>query len=236
MTRAQIVIEDCPGIVLARVAPLLSAWLGNDGYALGGGTVLAARWRHRVSTDIDLFTDTQNYRKNILARRDEVTAALEHLVGETGEGTVEVERGWLRVGFREGPAALMTIPRPTLTDDYTESAAGTDVPAESSAEILARKLQSRILDLGEITDRDLYDFLAAERHDPESLRRALASVTAGERASIASELRTLSPGWSSGEPVREPAWPDLARDLARRARLLFEADPDDIDSSGVRRP
>lgn len=236
MTRTRIEIHGDPGVVLARVAPLLSTWLGDDGCVLGGGTVLAARWRHRVSTDIDLFTDIQSYRERLLARRDEVTAALEHLVAETGEGTVEVERGWLRVGFREGPAALMTIPRPTLTDDYTESAGGTGIPTESSAEILARKLQSRILDLGEITDRDLYDFLAAERRDPESLRRALTSVTAGERAAIASELRTLPSGWSSGEPVRQPAWPDLARDLAPRARRLFEADPDEIESTGMRRP
>ena len=236
MTRTQIVIEGNPGIILARVAPLLSTWLGENGCVLGGGTVLAARWRHRVSTDIDLFTDIQHYREKILARRDDVTAALEHLVGGNGDGAVEVERGWLRVGFREGPASLMTIPRPTLTDDYTESAAGTDIPAESSAEILARKLQSRILELGEITDRDLYDFLAAERHDPESLRRTLASVTARERATIASELRTLPAGWSGGEPVREPAWPDLANDLARRARRLFETDPNDIGSTAGRLP
>ena len=236
MTRTQIVIEGNPGIILARVAPLLSTWLGENGCVLGGGTVLAARWRHRVSTDIDLFTDIQHYREKILARRDDVTAALERLVGGNGDGAVEVERGWLRVGFREGPASLMTIPRPTLIDDYTESAAGTDIPTESSAEILARKLQSRILELGEITERDLYDFLASERHDPESLRRALASVTAGERAAIASELRTLPAGWSGGEPVREPAWPELAHDLARRARRLFEADPNDIGSTAGRSP
>ena len=236
MTRTRIVIEGNPGIVLTRIAPLLAKWLGDDGCVLGGGTVLAARWRHRVSTDIDLFTDIRNYREKIFARRGEVTAALERLVGETGEGAVEVERGWLRVGFREGPAALMTIPRPTLTDDYTELAGDTDIPAEGSAEILARKLQSRILDLGEITDRDLYDFLAAERRDPESLRRALASVTAGERAAIASELHTLPLGWSSGEPVRDPAWPDLARGLALRARRLFEADPNDIEPTAGRLP
>lgn len=92
MTRTQIVIQGNPGIILARVAPLLSTWFGENGCVLGGGTVLAARWRHRVSTDIDLFTDIRNYRENILARRDEATAALEHLVGETGEGAVEVAR------------------------------------------------------------------------------------------------------------------------------------------------
>ena len=102
MKRAEIVIPGNPGIVLARVAPLFSSWLGEEGCVLGGGTVLAARWQHRVSTDIDLFK--------------------------------------------------------------------------------------------------------------------------AERATIASELRTLPHHWSSGEPVREPAYPDLLPDVAGRARRLFEAD------------
>ena len=147
MTRTQIVIDGNPGIILARVAPLLSTWLGENGCVLGGGTVLAARWRHRVSADIDLFTDIQRYRENILARRDEVTAALEQLVEENGYGAVELER-----------------------------------------------------------------------------------------AAIASELRTLPAEWSGGEPVREPAWPELAQNLARRARRLFEADPNDIGSTEGRLP
>ena len=222
MQRTEIDISGNPGIVLRRIAPVLSAWFGPDGYVLGGGTVLAARWQHLVSTDIDLFTDHERYQKTILSRRDEVAATLSDLVAEVGEGTVEVERGWLRVHFPEGPAALMTIPRPTIRDAYVERAQGTDVPTESTAEILARKVQSRILDLGVFTDRDLYDLLVAEQRDPEALRRVLASIAPGERAAIANELRALPHNWSSGEPVREPAHPNLLRSLARRTRTLFE--------------
>lgn len=225
MERGQIVIAGNPGIVLARIAPLFSAWLGADGCVLGGGTVLAARWQHRVSTDIDLFTGHERYQDAIMRRRNDVTATLEGLVAEAGEGAVEVERGWLRVHFPEGPAALMTIPRPTIRDAFPESVEGTRIPTESTAEILARKLQSRILELGVFTDRDLYDLLVAQRRDPDALRRVLTSVTDSERATIASELRSLPPHWSSGEPVREPAWPDLLRNLAPRARRLFERDP-----------
>ena len=228
MKRAEIVIPGSPVIVLARVAPLFSSWLGEDGCVLGGGTVLSARWQHRVSTDIDLFTDHERYRDRIASRREEVASELEALVAQAGEGTVEVERGWLRVHFPEGPAALMTIPRPTVRDAYTEMAHGTEIPTESSAEILARKLQSRILDLGVFTDRDLYDLLVARQHDPEALRRVLNSITKAERATIANELRTLPHHWTSGEPVREPAYPDLLPDLAGRARRMFEADLDNI--------
>ena len=228
MKRAEIVIPGNPGIVLAQVAPLLSSWLGEDGCVLGGGTVLAARWQHRVSTDIDLFTDHERYQERIASRREEVASQLEALVIQAGEGTVEVERGWLRVHFPEGPAALMTIPRPTVRDAYTEIVDGTNISTESSAEILARKLQSRILDLGVFTHRDLYDLIVARQRDPEALHRVLASITSAERATIASELRTLPHHWSSGEPVRQPAYPDFLHDLAGRARRLFEADLDNI--------
>ena len=68
----------------------------------------------------------------------------------------------------------------------------------------------------------------AQQHDPEALRRVLNSTTKAERATIANELRTLPHHWSSGEPVREPAYPDLLPDLAGRARRLFEADIDTI--------
>ena len=222
MKRAELEIPGNPGVVLARVAPTLLGWLGPGGCVLGGGTVLAARWRHRVSTDIDLFTDHQRFTERVARRREEVAAALEALVADAGEGAVEVERGWLRVHFPEGPAALMTIPRPTVRDAYVEYAQGTDILTESTAEILARKLQSRILDLGVFTDRDLYDLLVAQERDAEALQRVLASITGAERAAIASELRALPAHWSSGEPVREPACPELLHDVASRARRLFE--------------
>ena len=223
MQRAQIVIPGNPGIVLARVAPVLSEWLGLGGYVLGGGTVLAARWQHRVSTDIDLFTDLARYQSAIVSQRECVAEFLRSLVGTTGEGAVEVERGWLRVQFAEAPVALMTIPRPTIQDPYHEQVQGTDVPAESTAEILARKVQSRILDLGAFTARDLYDILVARDQDRDALRRVLASITSQERSAIASELRGLPRDWTGDQPVREPSWPELLTDLPRRARALFEA-------------
>ena len=165
----------------------------------------------------------------IANQREEVASELEALVAQSGESTVEVERGWLRIHLPEGTAVLMTIPQSTVRDPYTKVARGTEIPTEGSAEILARKLQSRILDRSVFTDRDLYDLLVAQQHDSESLRRVLASITSAERATIASELRTPAHHWSSGEPVREPAYPDLLQNLAGRARRLFEADLDNID-------
>ncbi|MDE0190174.1 MAG: nucleotidyl transferase AbiEii/AbiGii toxin family protein [Gammaproteobacteria bacterium] len=224
MTAPELAIAGNPGIVLARVAPTLLSLLGAHGCVLGGGTVLAARWGHRVSTDIDLFADHDRYQERIANRRDEASRALGAIVGQAGAGAVQVERGWLRVDLPEGPATLMTIPRPTIRDEYPETVSGTSIPTESTAEILARKVQSRILDNGVFADRDLYDLLVAAERDQEALRRVLASITVEEKAMIASELRALPRDRFISEPIREPTYPRLVPDLARRAGRLFDVD------------
>ena len=81
MKHAEIVIPGEPGVVLARVAPTFLAWLGPEGCVLGGGTVLAARWRHRVSTDIDLFTDHERFTERVVSRREKVAARAGSLGG-----------------------------------------------------------------------------------------------------------------------------------------------------------
>ena len=118
----------------------------------------------------------------------------------------------------------MAIPRPTIRDEYPEIVSGTPIPTESTAEILARKVQSRILDNGVFADRDLYDLLVAAERDQEALRRVLASITTEEKAMIASELRALPRDRSISEPIREPTYPSLVRDLAIRAGRLFDDD------------
>ena len=56
------------------------------------------------------------------------------------------------------------------------------------------------------------------------IEEATSPSNSKERATIANELRTLPHHWSSGETVRELAYPDLLPDLAGRACRLFEAD------------
>ena len=42
---------------LGWIVSFLDPWIPRSAYAIGGGTVLAARWKRRFSADIDLFTD-----------------------------------------------------------------------------------------------------------------------------------------------------------------------------------
>ena len=101
---------------------MLSTLNGYDGPVLGGKIVLASRWHHRISTDIDLLTDADRYQYRVANRMDQVLAALSRLVSESGQDTVEVEGGLLRVNVLEGFMALMTNPHPTVRDAYAEVA------------------------------------------------------------------------------------------------------------------
>lgn len=51
-----------------------------DGWRLGGGTLLAARWDHRVSTDIDLTVAEASERDVLLAQNDNLLVEPEHIV------------------------------------------------------------------------------------------------------------------------------------------------------------
>ena len=50
-------IPGRPGAVAARMFEALSAFIAPERLSFGGGTVLAARWSHRRSLDVDLFCD-----------------------------------------------------------------------------------------------------------------------------------------------------------------------------------
>ena len=80
--------------ILERLGPpLLRTW-DRDDVRIGGGTALAARWRHRRSTDIDLWVAPDLFRR---AGEDFRTLAI-----EAGAGNVRSARGWLNGIFPEG--------------------------------------------------------------------------------------------------------------------------------------
>ena len=72
--------------LLERLAPpLLRTW-DRDDVRIGGGSALAARWRHRRSTDIDLGVAPDLFRR---AGEDVRTLAV-----EAGARNVRSGRGW----------------------------------------------------------------------------------------------------------------------------------------------
>ena len=65
-------VADALGLFVEIASPF-----GVTGHALlGGGTVLAARWRHRLSTDLDFFMAQDAFDHAVVHRAGELEAAL----------------------------------------------------------------------------------------------------------------------------------------------------------------
>ena len=79
--------------ILERVGPLLPGIWDGDDVRIGGGTALAARWRHRRSTDIELCVAPDLLRR---AGEDARTLAV-----DAGARSVRFGRGWLNGVFPE---------------------------------------------------------------------------------------------------------------------------------------
>ena len=137
---------------------------------LGGGTILAARWRHRSSTDIDLFWPTGLWipreRHDAIARwAASLTPPPFSVSADTGPVSKIITADG-DIDFIESEFADSDITR-----DRVE---GTGLQALDTWEILAGKLYGR----GLVPLRDLYDAAVAQLRDPRGLRRAFDRVHA----------------------------------------------------------
>lgn len=131
---------------LASHMPAKGGWR----FAIGGGTVLAARWRHRRSTDIDIMVRRgfalNNFGKKLAA---ELTGELK--VNNTSKVLIVMNDGKLDI--------TRSDVEPPTPGEPTE-VSGAVVDLLSTTQILRGKLQ-RALELSPV--RDAYDIITAAR-------------------------------------------------------------------------
>ena len=145
---------------------------------IGGGTVLAARWEHRRSTDIDLFLpDRENV--NDLRRG----GALD-LAAATGGVEVFSSDRQVTVQLPEGELDVSaSTPRlPGLETD--EAIDGTRVTVLDSAQILLGKFYRTHRE----TTRDAFDLAVAARAQPRALAIAVNALSPEEARVIGRTL------------------------------------------------
>lgn len=229
-------LPEGPERIFRLAEPVLTAAFGPGKYRLGGGTALAAVWRHRHSTDIDLFMEHTDYRAGIDSDareqrlRDELFEALQQLRPEK----ISVERGFAKVVCRDGEFGLYTPPVPLRASaEATDKVAGTRVEIERPAIILARKIHGRMLSNGVFTLRDLYDTAAASVLAPEDLEIVLDSVLESDKSALRDELRSLPSDWAqnprkSGRALIRAERPaGLAKDPSACLRIVQQLLADD---------
>lgn len=155
---------------------LIGPLFRDSGLRIGGGTILAARWNHRRSTDIDLFTDANaagEFRKKDNAAFREFC---DDLCSQVDTGTVSelkiLNHGCSFVG-PFGPVSLHASRRFTRSVLSQREEHSTGLPTESTREILFKKLYGKVIRSVGYTERDSYDFFVAYMVDPKSLNQAL---------------------------------------------------------------
>ncbi len=149
---------------------------------LGGGTILAARWKHRISTDIDVLLPGRNTLIDLLQENDR------NIVNQLGGTPEAVAAGRVKIAFERGFLDISTF-RPD--PPYGHAVAIVDGKLEnvlSSHQILCGKLKR----VDQLLVRDVFDVLTAADEDPVALAAAAGMVSKQRAAAIESAWRNAA--------------------------------------------
>ena len=149
---------------------------------LGGGTILAARWKHRISTDIDVLLPGRNTLIDLLQDNDR------NVVNQLGGTPAAVAGGRVKIAFEHGFLDISTL-RPD--PPYGHAIATVDGQPEtvlSSHQILCGKLER----VDQMLVRDVFDVLTAADEEPAALAAAAGMVSGQRAAAIESAWRNAA--------------------------------------------
>ena len=159
----------------ALAAVRLRRFIDPDAVVLGGGTVLAARYGHRDSTDLDLFCSIATSERIHTEHGERVW--IDHLAEWLGDnaqktiGAMGVTGTLDDVPFSVFPASGV------LETGIPQQIEGHVIAAQTTHEILEGKILGRIADQDtENTIRDLYDITIAARLEPKAMTAVLAKL------------------------------------------------------------
>lgn len=174
-------------------------------WTLGGGTALALRLHHRISYDIDIFLEDASLLLALSPNRNPASRRISDRWQEPGH--------YIKLEREEGAIDFIVSARITKLVPWLLPFHDREIPVEEPAEILAKKLKYRG---SRLLPRDIFDLLAAHRHDPAIIRTAVSAATdAVPRA--ADRIQRIAPRYR--ETIRDEVNP-----TASGAELL-DVDP-----------
>ena len=184
----------------ALLAPLdvlnraFSRVLPDTPIVMGGGSVLAARWDHRQSTDIDLFVSAATMNQLINENRLRYFTLPAHLQ-ETGQVRISPTSGFLSGAVLDTPCTLAASEFIEDVRPATHVIESTRFQAATNQEVLSGKLQGRMhrrhTKPATAPIRDLYDIVLAAHLNPGLVDTILQGITPKGRTVIANDLRLL---------------------------------------------
>jgi len=205
---------------------------------LGGGSVLAARYGHRRSTDIDLWIPERlsglvdnAVRQDGRPWRDILSAP-----GHQVESEREIEHGHsctLKIDGIEMTLFVSWIPDAEL--EKRQLVAGTRMPTATTAEILAGKIAERWRGpMGYVPDRDLYDLVVARTVEPGAVKDLFDRLPERTFQRAAERLRAIDRSVPDprNRPILDPSWNvDMVTLASRLAEALDTCDWERIEKA-----
>ena len=150
---------------------------------LGGGTVLAAQWQHRISTDVDIFLPANSGISAIAPQWDRTfTDGMKRL----GATRLDVQPKSLKFAFPEGRVEITALDPIPLIDAFQATVDGSDIWVLPNVCILSGKLEGRGMTL---PPRDVFDICVAAEKDPRALQGAVNHLHEQTRAAIVAGLQ-----------------------------------------------
>jgi len=150
---------------------------GPHEWRFGGGTILATRWRHRLSFDIDLMV-TEN--ADLRELTPEYNAGFERAIRQLG-GEPKFAPGKYDIDFQTGTIEICKLDptpavgeRPYVIEEREETVL-------STTQILCGKLERA----PRSPVRDVFDFIVARQADPGALATAANSLYEGHARAVA---------------------------------------------------
>lgn len=193
----------------------LDQWLDRNSLVLGGGTVLAARWNHRYSTDIDLFMNQALYRDVINSGNwRNIGRQLNKLETQSVVKDVRVYPAGFSLVTRTGPVSLFGTSTLTQKAITSELECTTGIATESSAEILIKKIRARMINNTEYVARDLYDVVVAYMTDRRALNDALGNLHQTELDSLKYDVKSGDADVVNLDRILEPKYSELTDSLS----------------------
>lgn len=175
-----------------KFSSFLEERLGQLTLAMGGGSILAARYAHRRSTDIDLWLPREPKSGDDEALQDlPPSDRLDRLRGEAWAGGVpeRVTEERIEGVFHAVPVSVKVPPRKEFPDIGTGRGRveGTSWQAQTTEQILWGKLQRTRVAM--LPVRDLYDLAVISAVTGESVETTIASMSAKDREEAIAALR-----------------------------------------------
>lgn len=141
----------------------------RSGWRIGGGTVLAARWRHRESLDIDLLVHPRTETRFL---RPDVAPELHRRLEAAGARKITIGR-FSQVLFEESRIEMLAADPQPRVGHRRALVDGSAATVLASSQILTGKFSNRSLNP---PARDLYDLAVAATAAPRALAIAVNAL------------------------------------------------------------